>query len=263
VRRDRDELSALLAGAGIPASGPDDILVTAGGSAAGIRTRGADALARWEAIRGAVPVTGLWPVIIGEEGDDPLFLGLADGWDRGSADREAAVAEASGMDAGEWLRSRRAAQVEDLDLSPDEHEEYEASMHGDWPDLPPHDELQAPLATRSSYRESVTIILVPVDAGWKVPIWFDYGGWNECPDPVEHAVVLRAWSERFGAELAAACRDTLELRVLRPVDSRQTAVDVAFEQVCYCPDVIDQPGPSLEARAATLLGGRIWTFWWD
>ncbi|HEU5059674.1 MAG TPA: DUF4253 domain-containing protein, partial [Kofleriaceae bacterium] len=90
-----------------------------------------------------------------------------------------------------------------------------------------------------------------------------FGGWNDCPEPHEHVVVLEAWRRRHGAELVFAGHDTLELLVERPPVARSDLARLAREQSLYCADIVTQGTGDVAALASELSGAGSWFFWWD
>jgi hypothetical protein len=106
-------------------------------------------------------------------------------------------------------------------------------------------------------------VLVPTDDWTTVPAHLRWGGWNACPAPEYHIAALRAWRDRFGAELVGLAFDTMNLRVARRPQTRPEALDIAREQYLYCSDIVDQGVGTLSALAATLMASDWWFFWWD
>jgi hypothetical protein len=105
--------------------------------------------------------------------------------------------------------------------------------------------------------EKVHVGIIPTDDWTTIPAHLRWGGWNGCPHPEYHVAALRAWRDRFGAELVGL------LRVARPPQSRADALALAREHYVYCSDIVDQSLGTLSALAALLLGHEWWSFWWD
>jgi hypothetical protein len=114
--------------------------------------------------------------------------------------------------------------------------------------------LLPPLAVR------VALIAAPAR---DLPAHLVLGGWNECPQPDEHVIVLDAWRRRYGAEVVFVGGDTLELLVERPVVVQSELAALAREQFLYCADIVTQGTGDLEALARELSGAASWYFWWD
>lgn len=134
---------------------------------------------------------------------------------------------------------------------------------GDWPAQP--DYVPGLSVTRDMGRtlEKVHVALIPTDDWTTIPAHLRWGGWNACPQPEFHVAALRAWRDRFGAELVGLGFDRMDLRVARPPQSRAQALDLAREHYVYCADIVDQGVGTLSALAALLLGNEWWSFWWD
>ena len=90
-----------------------------------------------------------------------------------------------------------------------------------------------------------------------------WGGWNDCPSAEYHVAALKAWHDRYGAELVGLSGDVMNLHVTRRPGSREAALDLAREQYLYCADIVDQGVETLSALAATLMANSWWYFWWD
>jgi hypothetical protein len=76
------------------------------------------------------------------------------------------------------------------------------------------------------------------------------------------AFPLRSWRDRFGAELVALGDDTMALRVSRPPQSREEALNLAREHYLYCTETAGENVGTLSNSAAYLLGKSWWHFWW-
>ncbi|MEZ0230488.1 MAG: DUF4253 domain-containing protein [Planctomycetota bacterium] len=113
-----------------------------------------------------------------------------------------------------------------------------------------------------NFHELVTLDLYPTRSPWEVPALIGFGGWNQCPLPEEHVVMLRTWHERFDADLVALTGDRIEVAVSRAPGTADDARALAAEQLGYCVDLL-QGFSSPEELADTLLGLACWSFWWD
>src|SRR5262249_26265456 len=109
----------------------------------------------------------------------------------------------------------------------------------------------------------VFVGLVPTTESWQVPIYLQFGGFNDCPHPDAQGAVLRSWQEKYGAGLFCLRSDVLGLEVERAPREGEGALELAREQFLFCRDIVEQGTQSLERLAAELLGGELWFFWWD
>lgn len=216
---------------------------------------GVQAVARWSALRNMFDVTGYWPVVLG--GDDDLAR-----HHRMVADSQASpaqiLADARAQNGESWLRGRldqfhqiHAAQLDDL--------------HEEWPaDVEHEDTFSIPIDPATAQVRAICYLgLVPASASWQVPALLRFGDRNTCPPPSVHVSVLARWERMYAAEIVGMTRDTLELTVGNPPSEPGEALDLAYEQLGYCEDVVLQGTLTLERLAATLLDGRVWFFWWD
>jgi hypothetical protein len=226
---------------------------------------------------------GYWPVILGNEKETRRVLEAADAED-GRPYREI-LAEAGGQTAEQWLSDRVAEQKAQTERYRSilekkygtaraeqmlrELEEEQAAVHESEEEWPEH----ANPITRFTIpfervgmgppKAEVAIALFPTNQGWEVPAHLNLGGWNDCPDAVGHVVMMKAWSERFGAELVGVNGDTIEMWVNRPPSTREDALRLAEQQFLYCEDIVTQGVQTIPALASGLLGNNIWFFWWD
>jgi len=226
-------------------------------------TPGRDAERCWQALRAQVVTSGYWPVILGKDDD---FERVTDHLTRRytrSMSVATMLADTATIDAEEWLRA--ALQMQDSEDEPWDTTEGEFAVRGSWPtDMAPSTTISVPYhwQTHEPYPH-IAIGLVPTTTSWHLPAYLRVGDYNACPNPAEHASVLKRWEEQYGAEVVSMTHDTIELRVAHPPTNREHAIALAYEQFAYCSDIVDQGVGTLDALAATLLNGSVWFFWWD
>lgn len=244
------ELRQVLERNGIDSASLELVLDRDGEQIFGIMVPQEEAIATWETLRRLVDETGFWPVV----GWGRRWLDgsaeYADKLQRGStSDLIAAILQ---LDAGQWLHNRA-----------DEEPELFEDIHGEWPEAsaPSHGYASLEYSHTAEASPKVPIALVPTTQGWQVPAYLRFDTWD-CP-PEVHAAVLRQWGERYGAELVALLPDLIEMHIRRPPDTASEALQLANEQYIYCNDTVVQGTQTIEALAATLLGGTTWFFWWD
>lgn len=93
--------------------------------------------------------------------------------------------------------------------------------------------------------------LVPLVLGWG----FDREDWRT------RAGSLRHWHRKWGTELVALGRDTMQFYVPRPPKTLPDVRDCVLEQLAFCEELLQADTPSIEALY-NVLGCR-WSFWWD
>lgn len=89
------------------------------------------------------------------------------------------------------------------------------------------------------------------------PVLYRFGDFNACPLPYEHGLVLRAWHQRFGVELAFMGDDTLELFLPQPIADLDEIKVAAEQQFLYC-----EESESADEDLENVMS-RIWDYWWD
>ncbi|MGC4119653.1 MAG: DUF4253 domain-containing protein [Myxococcales bacterium] len=121
-----------------------------------------------------------------------------------------------------------------------------------------------PDVAASSEPETPSLrVLVLAGRPEEVPVALRFGGFNACPFPWEHALVLRSWRDRYDARLVFLGPDTLELSVRRPPSTPAEVKRVTREQFLYCEDIVVQGTGSVVALAQSLYKAPRWFFWWD
>lgn len=218
-----------------------------------VTVAGAEAEAEWRRLRGAGRGR---PVVIG--GDETLAQ-IAEMLGANAASAPAEILKAAAAlrypDAlGSWPG---APAAEDL-----------RAEEGAWPGEMPAGAAMPGLMVATDLASGaplpqVHILLIPTDKSWEVPAYLRWGGWNACPPPEVHVAALKAWHERYGAELVGLTGDQLNLRVARRPAERAEALGLARDFYRYCPDLVDQGAGTLAPLAAGLMASDWWYFWWD
>lgn len=216
---------------------------------------GAEAVARWSALRNVVDQIGYWPVLLGGDADlADHVAAIADSRSGGSAQ---ILADARGLDTEAWLRDRLAVlRQDDPAVLEDLHEAWPVDIEHDDTFSTPYDLETAGL------RPTCYLGLMPARASWEVPAVLHFGSRADCPASAEHASVLARWERMYAAEIVGMTHATLELTVGHPPSEREQALALAYEQLAYCPNVVVQGTLTIERLAATLLNGRVWFFGW-
>jgi hypothetical protein len=247
------DLGEILRAHGIADSSLQRLSDTAGYS---LEVSGSEAVARWSALRNIVDETGCWRVILG--GADELARHTQALAHAGLADADQILADARTQNGEAWLRGR-------LDQFHTAHAKQLDELHEEWPaDVEHEDTFSIPIDPGTAVvRATCYLGLVPASASWQVPALLHFGDRNGCPPPSVHVSVLARWERMYAAEIVGMTRDTLELTVGNPPSEPGEALDLAYEQLGYCEDVVMQGTLTLERLAATLLDGRVWFFWWN
>lgn len=216
-----------------------------------VEVPGAVAVARWSALRNVVEETGYWPTLLGGEAD---LARHAAGLANPPADTSAEVlAEARGLDSEAWLHARLMVLRHQY---PDLHEDWPADVEHDDTFSIPYDQQTA------AVRLTCYLGLVPATASWHVPALLRFGGGTPGPSTAEHTSVLARWERMYAAEIVGMTRTVLELTVGNPPGEPDQALELAEEQLAYCPDIVLQGTLTVERLAATLLNGQVWFFSW-
>lgn len=213
---------------------------------------GHDALDTLRALRRQGAAEGITPIVLGGE---TSVIQYAERLAEHTDSTDDILRKVASIGNPEWWFTARLSALEEC---------LEDTM-GEWPDAcVPQDSLCAlnDPATETPWP-TVYIAKLHTAHAWQAPALLQFGGWNECPFPEEHAAIARYWQERYGAEPVAMTGDTLECFVSRPPTTREAAEQLALEQFAYCEDIVIQGTESVRQLAASLLNAPSWFFWWD
>ncbi|NGZ74021.1 DUF4253 domain-containing protein [Saccharibacillus sp. VR-M41] len=111
-------------------------------------------------------------------------------------------------------------------------------------------------------EDGLLLLDLPEAEAWTAPLIVPMGGYNECPQPIEQAVLFRDWQKRFGAVPTAVAEDTWLLQVSRLPETDEEALNLAREHFIFCSYVLEA-FDSIGRYAAHLKSSRVWSFWWD
>ena len=163
--------------------------------------KGEDAVQRWKQLRALASESGYWPVILGNDKEADRILGGANS-EHGVPMNKTLYRVATETADG-WLKERREENLKELqDGWGERWREVQSEIHGEWPkqvDALKNFTIPLERAGLGPPKPKVTIGLFPVNDGWQVPAYLGFGGWNECPDPVGHVLMLKKWHEKYGA----------------------------------------------------------------
>ncbi|OWA37895.1 hypothetical protein B9G55_02280 [Saccharibacillus sp. O16] len=113
------------------------------------------------------------------------------------------------------------------------------------------------------HEEGELLLLdLPIADAWQAPFIVPMGGYNECPQPFEQAVLFRDWQQRFDAVPTAVAQDTWLLQVKRRPQTREEALHLAKEHVMFCQYVLES-FETIGQYAEYLQQADRWEFWWD
>ena len=104
---------------------------------------------------------------------------------------------------------------------------------------------------------------IKTDRNWKIPAYFNFGGWNQCPTPEIHCAIWKHWQQAYGAQIVAVSNDLIEAHISNPPTTEEDAMALAWQQYAYCNDIVDQGVESVAKLASMLINHDSWYFWWD
>jgi len=96
---------------------------------------------------------------------------------------------------------------------------------------------------------------IPTALGWSGPA-------NRHHEIARFSAILRKWEDRYGARVVALFGASLVCSVARPPRTLDQALELAKEQLAFCPDLTGE-FLSLNFHARSLIGTSSWSFWWD
>jgi hypothetical protein len=233
----------------------------------GITVPGDEAVAMWERLRELVSDTGYYPVIVGDRWE--VMTRHLDEIDQRSSRIivEKILAEAEDINASQWFIDEDREMREDDENDwvgedfPDDRTEIDREVLAEidyWHETFEED----PEYTIPSLDETL-MLLIPTVNSWEIFAFLQFGGWNSCPADEEHVAIAKRWNNLYGAEVVGMSNDVVEMRVIQPPLTADSAFRLAQEQYIYCQDNVDQGAGSLTKLAVNLYANKIWYFWWD
>lgn len=105
--------------------------------------------------------------------------------------------------------------------------------------------------------------VIETDSSWKIPAYFKYGGWNDCPTPELHCAIWKHWQMKYGAQIVGVSNDVIEAYVSNPPTTKDEALVLAWEQCLYCYDIVDQGVETISNLGSSIINHNKWFFWWD
>jgi hypothetical protein len=203
--------------------------------------------------------TGLWPLLLGNEGDHvtPWHVGALAPVPSNWADE---------VDVDECLaRGWKQAFDNDYYAEPGPFDAWPGRAPGGEPGPDP-DRRAVELATSpSGIRDLLTgtghspfLGLISARDGAEAII---ASGWSSEAGAEDATAVLRTWQERFGVRLCSIGPDTLNVTVAWPPRTLEHARRVAAEHYAFCPDL--RQDNDFEEYAAEVVNAPVWSFWWD
>jgi hypothetical protein len=243
---------------------------------------GVYALALWYALRQVVAQTGYWPLILGDAAalaEHRDRLSTAHAWS-GTSDISIThdLQTVQTTDAPAWFQAHYqrvghptlvvpplGAQPPSTISLPSERP-LRLATHPYDPEantmtIPttvitlPVDHPDGPLSLTPT--PVVFLGLFPAPAAWHLPLYLQYGGWNESPACHTHAMVWRWWETWYGAELVGIAHTCIEGWVGTPPQTPTGMARLAWEMDCYCPDSGEQ-----NAAVPFRTPRWVWRFAW-
>lgn len=158
----------------------------------------------------------------------------------------------------EFLEEQCKKYFEDYDEDYEDYKDYKQYIEYEECDDDDEDEY-ADLLTFS--EDEIILFEIPVKNPWEVIAWIPFGGWNECPAPVEMMAICKYWYEEYKAVPAAISHDTLEFILEEPISDEEIAWEIAKQHCIFCSDCIESD--TLSEITYDIVDSKIWYFWWD
>jgi hypothetical protein len=212
---------------------------------------GNNALKIWQIIREHYPQ--FLPIIIAEELCSPSLI--SDDLDQINQDIETF----NQFDLSQWFED----YWQDYDF---ENEEDESELANFLPEISQdetnHFTIQYNILNQE-FLDNIGIVLFPKIPLYLIPIYLQYGGWNDCPTPDQQAAILKYWSEKYDLAWFGLNNDTVELYLTNPPQNFEDAFNLAKEQMVYCDDLVFQGTMTVKRLGECLVNNNTWSFWWD
>jgi hypothetical protein len=199
-------------------------------------------------LHGRARRTGLWPVALNGEG---FSQPVRPGWPRSPIDASAVLAD--------WT-ARTARRGDDHD-----HLGCEAcrAMIEYYRSRPGAAGRTASEVASLMLPHAPNLGLVGCDRSADIPTALGWDGpANDRHEIALYSAVLGRWEDQFGVRVIALQGAGLVCSVASPPTTYDQALELAAEQLAFCPDLAGE-FESVNAHAAALVGVSMWTFWWD
>lgn len=171
------------------------------------------------------------------------------------------LAEAESIDIPTWLSERK----KECEHEWEENEIDFAEYLGEWPGESTTKQgfaLAFDMLSGQPHKKLVGMS-IDTDESWKIPAYFAFGGWNDCPNPALHCAIWKYWQEKYGAHIVGVSNDVIEAVISRPPETVEQAMELAWEQYLYCNDIVDQGVETISNLGASVINHSSWYFWWD
>ncbi|NRB39547.1 MAG: DUF4253 domain-containing protein [Pseudomonadales bacterium] len=168
------------------------------------------------------------------------------------------LAGAENIDIQAWFQTRKKELAEDLEMDLNE-------SVGEWlgePEAKQGFTLTFDMLSGQPHKNIVGAG-IETDESWKIPAFFKYGGWNDCPDPELHCAIWKYWQQKYGAHIVGVSNDVIEAYITNPPTTQNEAMQLAWEQYLYCYDIVDQGVETISNLGASIINHNSWYFWWD
>lgn len=189
--------------------------------------------------------TGKYPFIIGDDNDLECFMEMIEPPADGGVET---LAKAQQVDVAEWFMVNGFKKPKTLAKG--------IQAQTGWVTL-------TDLLT-GELKPKIHLGLIQVEKPHHIFAKLGFGGWNDCPEPHIHVALHHYWHEKFGAIPVVVSSDVVECFVPNPpTDDTAAALVLAGEQYVYCYDIVEQGFGSKPKLASSLVGAKVWYFWWD
>ena len=210
-----------------------------------IKVPGSDALAKMDELIRAYPQSGLHPFMIGNDEELEELKARCDAPEDGGA---LFIEQANQLNIEEWLNAQGFKPPKSLSKTSIEPQSGFSTLFNILTGEP---------------KPEINIGLIKVAKPYHIFAKLGWGGWNDCPDPYVHVALHKYWNERFDSIPVAVSGDIVECYVDRPTTDKADVLKLAGEQYAYCYDIVEQGFNSTTKLASSLVGAKVWYFWWD
>lgn len=204
---------------------------------------------------------GFVPVLVPADETLAEWFGMDDSDENYAKEKIIESEKNSEKSGGELLDEWYNQYIEDFY---EDYEKGEAEFKGEFDDKYDINSLSSFGDFHGGIEETI-LFEIPVKNPWEVIAWIPFGGWNECPAPVEMITICHDWYDKYKAVPAAITHDQLEFIVEEPISDEETAWKVAKQHYAFCTDRVDQctETGTLGEVAGSILNSKVWYFWWD
>ncbi len=209
-----------------------------------------DAYVLWEQLCELTYITGMWPVLLGDEENIrhlDKFLAYFS-----MIDVKNEIQKSRSIDLGVWTAKRALRVIRDSFF-------YNSD--------PKQGVVVSDLPSIGNQSSIVHLGFFPVKESFNIPAHVLFGGSNDCPSPHVHCALLKRWKRIFDADVLSITQEEICIKINSPPLNKRSAQNLSEEISLYCPDYPDDNIPKVTDYFTGITYAQYlvirWVYPWD